>query len=94
MIRAYSGIHGYWLAVTNKPDAIITDLAMPQGTGDYRARIAQGKPKTAHIPVIVLTGKRDEALFQRLADSGAAAILTKPVDFQDLLRVLSAHLAI
>jgi DNA-binding response OmpR family regulator len=93
VFRAYSGIHGYWLAVTHKPDAIITDLAMPQGTGDYVLESLKANVKTAGIPVIVLTGRRDKAMFQRMTDGGAAAILTKPVDFQELYQILSTHLA-
>lgn len=92
--RAYSGIHGYWLAVTNRPDAIITDLGMPQGRGEYVLESLKANSKTAHIPVIVLTGERNAALFRHLTENGAAAILTKPIEFQQLLQVLSAHLAL
>ncbi|HEX3997926.1 MAG TPA: response regulator [Pirellulales bacterium] len=94
VIRAYSGIHGYWLAVTNKPDAIITDLGMPQGRGEYVLESLKANSKTAHIPVIVLTGERNAALARRLTDIGAAAILKKPVEFQELLRILTTHLAL
>jgi CheY-like chemotaxis protein len=39
-----------------------------------------------HIPVIVLSGKRDQQSPQQLLRSGAAQYLRKPVSVDDLVR--------
>jgi DNA-binding response OmpR family regulator len=92
VIRAFSGMQGCWLALQSQPQAIITDLAMPQGTGDYVLRTLKENPRTAHIPVIIFTGRGDEALHRRMQDAGAAAVLSKPVSFQQIQNVLSRYI--
>lgn len=56
---AHFGTHGYWDALVRRPDVIITDLRMPQGSGDYVIELLKRNPKTRNIPIIVLTGRRD-----------------------------------
>jgi DNA-binding response OmpR family regulator len=94
VIRAYSGTQGLWLALNSHPEAIITDLAMPHGTGDFVLKSLKSNPKTAQIPVIVFTGRQNEGLYRRLENAGAAAILAKPVNFQQILDALSVHIKI
>jgi FixJ family two-component response regulator len=43
---------------------------------------------TQDIPVIVLTGRKDQALARRMYSLGAMRFLTKPVDWDDLWAVL------
>jgi PAS domain S-box-containing protein len=60
----------------NRFDIVITDQTMPKMTGDQLAReVKQVRPE---IPVIVTTGFVGDALKQRLAEIGVAAILPKP----------------
>ena len=67
-----------------KPDLIILDIMMPRIDG-YAALIELGKsPKTAAIPVIVLTAKsqmRETVAFER----NVAGFVTKPFDSTALL---------
>ena len=71
--RAYHGMHGYWLAVTSKPDVIITDLRMPLGEGEYVVQCLERNAETAHIPVIVLTGFKETGLAEHLRGLGGGA---------------------
>ena len=90
--RAFFGMQGQWLAVTEKPDVIITDLRMPQGEGEDVLECLKRNTDTAHIPVIVLTGQPGEHLPGRLRSLGAAGFLRKPLHFDDLLAELSRHI--
>jgi CheY-like chemotaxis protein len=45
-------------------------------------------PRTAEIPVVVVTADATPSQIQRLRDSGVAAYLTKPIDIRELLRVV------
>ncbi len=67
LLQAYHGAHGIWLATTEKPDLVITDLKMPQGQGQDVVECLRNNSDTSHIPVIVLTGVRDDALNRTLA---------------------------
>jgi DNA-binding response OmpR family regulator len=90
--RAFFGTHGLWLAVTEKPDVIITDLRMPQGAGEYLLECLKRNAETADIPVIVLTGKHDENLPGQIYRLGAAKFLKKPLAFDELVQELRRHI--
>lgn len=61
-------------------DAIILDINMPGGTGIEAIRRLKSLPKTALIPLIVLSGSTDPAMPDKVKADGADAFLTKPVD--------------
>lgn len=89
VLRAYFGMQGYWLAVTEKPDAILLDLAMPKGAGDEILECLKENSQTARIPVAVITGKQEPGLDRRMYKLGANAFFTKPVNLDMLVEVLS-----
>jgi response regulator RpfG family c-di-GMP phosphodiesterase len=84
VFTASFGSHGYWEALVHQPDVIITDLRMPQGSGDYVVECLKRNPRTRDIPIIVLTGRRDPALERYLRGLGIAKYLVKPVPFDEL----------
>lgn len=84
VLQAFHGMHGFSLAAEKNPDVIITDLRMPQGEGDYVVECLKRNSQTSHIPIIVLTGQRDDYLRRRLRNLGIDEYLTKPVAFDDL----------
>lgn len=94
VVRAFHGMQGYWMAVTEKPDVIITDLRMPQGDGETVLECIKRNAQTAAIPVVVLTGVQEAGQQRRLEHAGAAGYLNKPVRFEDLLEELSRHIPI
>ncbi len=84
VLRAFHGMHGFWLAMTEVPDLIITDIRMPQGEGDYVVECLRNNASTCHIPVVVLTGRNEPGLERRMRNLGVIDFLIKPVDFDDL----------
>ena len=90
VLQAFHGMQGMSLAVTEKPDLIITDLVMPHsyGQGDDVVQCLKGREETRGIPIIVLTGQPNGYLKRQLRNLGADAYLTKPVDFEDLLELV------
>ncbi|HUL08183.1 MAG TPA: response regulator [Candidatus Acidoferrum sp.] len=97
---ASTAMQALWIAMKEVPDVIITDYHMPEGSGQYLLGRLKGTPMLKDIPVIMLTGARigndrDFALERRfLGEYRAAAFLSKPVDLDVLLGVLSDHIAI
>jgi CheY-like chemotaxis protein len=84
VLRAYHGTHGLSLAITGRPDLIITDMRMPQGGGAYIVESLRRNPDTKDIPIIVLTGQRNHA-FEAMANQHSAdVVLIKPVQFKVL----------
>ena len=91
VLTACHGMHGFWQAMTRQPDLIITDVRMPQGSGEYLVQCLRRNTDTRSIPVIVLTGQRDPELQRSMRQLGAQEFATKPVPFQDLLQMIGKH---
>lgn len=91
-LRAMYGTQGFWLAMTEKPQLIITDIRMPQGQGDFLIQCLKGNAETRSIPVIVLTGVRDAASRNRMYHLGADAYLEKPCPFDQMLDTIREFL--
>ena len=70
---------------TDVPDLIILDLLMPEVSGYEVCRRLQDDPRTAQIPVIVLTAVPERTVKQTTQWLGAASVLHKPFDTTILL---------
>jgi adenylate cyclase len=55
VITAKDGIEGMGKAEHDNPDLIITDLALPQMTGNVLVRVLKSSEKFKHIPIIMLS---------------------------------------
>jgi DNA-binding response OmpR family regulator len=94
VISAGYGTQGYWDAMVHQPDVVITDLRMPQGSGDYVVECLKRNLTTRGIPVIVLTGRRDPAQQRYLESLGVARYFVKPLPFDQLLTELRRHVTL
>jgi response regulator RpfG family c-di-GMP phosphodiesterase len=69
----------------NGHDVVVTDARMPDKDGFDLLTTLRGTDETKDVPVIVLTGANDSDLKRRALDLGAADLLNKPVNLEDLL---------
>src|SRR6185503_20236252 len=81
-------IKGMQLAIRAQPDLIILDIGLPGGNGLELAERLRRKPKTCRIPIIFLTGSKEPALRQKVMDLGAAGLLEKPYEPEELLLMI------
>lgn len=70
-------------------DCVVIDLHLPGLNGFSVLEAMQGLPSA--IPVIVLTGHDQPGNATRVAELGACAYLTKPVDEALLLEAITRH---
>ncbi len=77
---AHSGAHGIDSACKNPPEAILMDVMMPGMDGPTTFQELQKDPRTAGIPVILLTAKVQGVDQRRFAGLGVAGVLFKPFD--------------
>lgn len=62
-------------------DLLVTDAIMPGGeTGYALIRTIRNHPKLAHMPVILVTGKREKDDIERGLQAGTDDYVVKPVD--------------
>ena len=80
VLTAESGREGLSKAETEKPDAILLDLMMPDMDGMTVLRKLQANPITAEIPVILLTAKVQSANYNEYTQLRIAGVIAKPFD--------------
>ena len=69
--------------------AVLMDIMMPDMDGYEAINIIKNDAATAHIPVIAVTAQAMQGDEAKVLTSGADAYISKPVDVDKLLRVLS-----
>jgi CheY-like chemotaxis protein len=92
VIMASSGAQGLVRAAEYLPDAILLDVMMPGMDGPTTFRELRKNPRTARIPVLLLTAKVQSTDQKRFADLGVEAVLFKPFDPMTLSSEISTVL--
>ena len=85
---ATRGEDGLKQACREHPDMIVLDLHLPDIAGDKLLRRLRHDPRTAEIPVVVLSADATDLAIHGALDAGAIDYLTKPLDVSTLLGVL------
>jgi DNA-binding response OmpR family regulator len=93
VVTAEDAALGLRAVIEDAPDVIILDIFVPYLNGIEVLEALRTDPATAPIPVIVLTGTRDEEIYAKARKLGVADYLTKPVQRDKLLQTIDAILA-
>lgn len=75
------------------PDLILMDALMPGMSGLETTQAIKRNPKTAHIPVIFMTGLTDPEHVVAALQTGGVDYVRKPVVLDELLARMRVHLA-
>ncbi|MEM9076969.1 MAG: tetratricopeptide repeat protein [Bacteroidota bacterium] len=82
--EAKNGQAAWTLAEKELPDLIITDLMMPEMDGEAFLEKIRSDSKTQHIPVIMLTARKEQESKLNTLGKGADHFLTKPFEIEEL----------
>ena len=99
VFTALDGSEGVALVRKEKPNLVLLDITFPADVGgvswdgfrimDWLHRVDE----TKKIPIIIISGVVEEKNKKRATDSGAIAFFPKPVNFDEMLKVIRATLA-
>lgn len=78
LLEADAGTSGVALAQERHPDLVLLDFHLPDMNGDQVLQRLRGDPRTADIPVVVLSGDATPGQIDRLLALGAHRYITKP----------------
>ena len=76
--EAADGISALQLAVRERPDLILLDVALPGLSGLEVCRRLKENAATASIPVLLITGVLQQAERPVAVDAGAQGVIAKP----------------
>jgi signal transduction histidine kinase/CheY-like chemotaxis protein len=95
VLSAYSGAEGVRAALENAPDVIILDLMMPNMSGFEVADLLKDDPRTADIPILILTSKEVSAEDRGLLHTKVSSFVQKGKSAKEQLvreiRRVTAH---
>ena len=84
--EAADGKEGWQKALAIHPDLIVSDISMPVMDGIELCKKIKQDARTKHIPVVLLTALAGEEQQLRGLETGAADYMSKPFNFEILLR--------
>lgn len=73
-----------------RPDFVLLDLNLPRLDGRQVLADMKSDPELRRIPVVVLTTSKAEEDIMRSYDLYANSYITKPVDFDQFIRIIQA----
>jgi CheY-like chemotaxis protein len=88
VFQAGTGLEALERASTTIPDVIVMDFGLPDVAGDKLIKSFKADPLTKGIPVIVTTGYMTTEVTKRALLAGAATVLLKPYDLDELMRAM------
>jgi two-component system cell cycle response regulator DivK len=88
LLEAMDGEEGVAMAQRELPDLILMDVQLPKLSGLDATRRLRADPRTARIPLVVVTSFALSGDGQRALDAGASAYLAKPYSPRDLLALI------
>jgi CheY-like chemotaxis protein len=77
-------------AIVNPPDVILLDILLPGCDGMEILDTLRTEPETSDVPVLACTALGHRESGALLVDAGFDGLVTKPIDWHDLSRMLTA----
>jgi CheY-like chemotaxis protein len=83
-VPAYDGQQALEIVSQGAPDLILLDIMMPKMSGFEVCKRIKNDPKTADIPIIMVTALHEFGDIERAIDAGTDDFLSKPVNKLEL----------
>lgn len=92
VVVARNGLEGLEAAQKERPNLLLLDLILPDLDGLEVCRRLRRNPKTAQLPILMLSGKTEEADKVAGLEVGADDYITKPISPKELIARVKSHL--
>ena len=88
LMEAVDGETGVAMATEHAPDLVLMDVQLPKLSGLEATRAIRNDPRTAHVPVIVVTSFALSGDESKAMAAGASAYLAKPYSPRELMALI------
>jgi diguanylate cyclase (GGDEF)-like protein len=92
VIPARTAQEGVEAARTNSPDLVLSDALLPDSNGLQVCNQLVEDSRTRHIPVIIMSSQSGSKDVIATLEAGADDYLVKPLDFQEVIARVRAHI--
>jgi DNA-binding response OmpR family regulator len=87
VLTAVDGQEGLAIAKAEKPDVILTDIAMPEMDGETMIRRIRSEGENPDLPIFVFTARGSGTVAGAMR-AGATQAFYKPFDFEELAKLV------
>jgi CheY-like chemotaxis protein len=91
-VTASDGLDAVNKATEERPDLVLMDVVMPHMNGFEACKKMRELPATREIPIVLVTTRGEEAYMEAGFTSGCNDYLTKPVNGDELVKLLQSYL--
>jgi CheY-like chemotaxis protein len=91
-VTASDGLDAVNKATDERPDLVLMDVVMPRMNGFEACKKMRELPATREIPIVLVTTRGEEAYMEAGFTSGCNDYLTKPVNGDELIKLLQSYL--
>jgi len=91
-VTASDGLEAINKASEEHPDLVLMDVVMPRMNGFEACKKLRQLPETREVPIVLLTTRGEETYMEAGFQSGCNDYLTKPVDGEELVKLLESYL--
>ncbi len=88
LLTATNAEAGLELIAAHRPDLVLLDINLAGMDGITAARELKANPELQHIPLVALSADATEGQIQEALDAGFSRYLAKPLDIDQLWRIL------
>lgn len=92
VLEAENGLEAVEIAREVRPDAILMDMSLPVIDGCKATRFIREQPELKNVPIIACTAHNRWEWRSKAIVAGCTYFLTKPLDPEGLIAVLSRYL--
>lgn len=89
---ASCGIDAYKILQDNKYDLVLSDIIMPDINGIILCEKINATPDLAHIPIILMTGKKNHTNILKAIKAGAVDFIYKNFEEEELVARILARI--
>jgi CheY-like chemotaxis protein len=94
VVTARDGREAIEKAKSEQPDVVLLDVVMPNLDGLSACKAIRQQPETAHIPIVMVTTRGEEANVETAFRNGCTDYVTKPINGVELLTKLNNILGV
>jgi CheY-like chemotaxis protein len=91
-VTASDGLEAVSKANDEHPDLVLMDVVMPRMNGFEACKKMREQAATREVPIVLLTTRGEETYMEAGFQSGCNDYLTKPVDGEELVKLLQSYL--